>query len=78
MKLDQSQKGTKKGQYPKPRGENFNIVGPPDPKELAKLDQTRTLGGLVPERDPPPALTKSTMRIFRSMVREMVTREEPE
>jgi hypothetical protein len=53
LKLDDSQKGRKKGQEPKPRGAAFDqIVGPPDPKELDKLERTRALGGLVPERSP--------------------------
>jgi hypothetical protein len=52
LKLDDSQKGRKKGADPKPRGEAFNEVGSPDPRELDKLERTRALGGLVPERSP--------------------------
>jgi hypothetical protein len=53
LKLDDSQKKRKKGSDPKPRGATFHeIVGPPDPRELDKLERTRALGGLVPERSP--------------------------
>jgi hypothetical protein len=50
VKLDKSQKKRKNGAYPKPRGAAFHEVGPPDPRELDKLERTRALGGLVPER----------------------------
>jgi hypothetical protein len=51
LKRDSSQKGRKKGADPNPRGAAFHdIVGPPDPLELDKLERTRALGGLCPER----------------------------